>query len=198
MGSSLKRTKSEYLPMFQSRKRNCLLRLLFSMTSSSVTVTVPAPEATPIMAKFLRNSQPRAPAPTKKSCRSPSFFCMVRPKTAIWASYLRESDQITQDLSRRPMDHNHCPSDASPLEFTPQIATAPFLPTLTLWVHTLLLADRQKVSSQWSQSTAIGKLDGTAGQIRQAKRWNSFQQIFKCSPFPSASTFRFFSLPRLA
>ena len=54
-------------PMFQSRKRNCLERLDFSMTSSSVTVTLPsAPQDRPMSAKFLMNSQPSAPAPTRK------------------------------------------------------------------------------------------------------------------------------------
>lgn len=57
------------LPMSQSRKRNCLLRLLFSMTSSSVTVTWPLPTPKPIIAKFLMNSHPRAPAPTRNTCR---------------------------------------------------------------------------------------------------------------------------------
>lgn len=45
-------------------KRNCLLRLDFSMVSMSVTMTSPSPAASPIMAKFFSNSQPMAPAPT--------------------------------------------------------------------------------------------------------------------------------------
>ena len=46
-------------------KRNCLLRLDFSMVSISVTNTHPASlQANPIMAKFLRCSHPMAPAPT--------------------------------------------------------------------------------------------------------------------------------------
>ncbi|TNN82349.1 hypothetical protein EYF80_007470 [Liparis tanakae] len=45
-------------------KRNCLLRLDFSMVSMSVTMTSPSPAASPIMAKFFNSSQPMAPAPT--------------------------------------------------------------------------------------------------------------------------------------
>ena len=46
-------------------KRNCLLRLDFSMVSISVTNSSPASlQAKPIMAKFLRCSHPIAPAPT--------------------------------------------------------------------------------------------------------------------------------------
>ena len=46
-------------------KRNCLLRLDFSMVSISVTNSCPASlQAKPIMAKFLRCSHPIAPAPT--------------------------------------------------------------------------------------------------------------------------------------
>ncbi len=147
--------------MFQSRNRNCRLRLLFSMTSSSVTVTTPPlPAAVPIMAnawavtqqrlrkphvaaqpglhprstrappmlrldhsvgrysltagscqrerpialtastarnssgcaaarlcRTFKNSQPSAPAPTKKSLCISSFACTARPNTATCASW---------------------------------------------------------------------------------------------------------------
>mmetsp|Transcript_1642 Transcript_1642/g.4047 ORF Transcript_1642/g.4047 Transcript_1642/m.4047 type:complete len:430 (+) Transcript_1642:1975-3264(+) len=79
------------LPMFQSLNRNWRDRLLFSMVSSSVTVSTPlsfGPVAMPIMAKFLRNSQPRAPAPTRNNFTPSSLRCIVRPNTAICASYL--------------------------------------------------------------------------------------------------------------
>lgn len=63
-----------HFPMFQSRNRNCRDRLLFSMTSSSVTVMTPESRvAMPIRAKFLRNSQPRAPAPTRNRFSFCSF-----------------------------------------------------------------------------------------------------------------------------
>lgn len=49
----------------QGRNKNCRFRLDFSMMSMSVTVTAPlSPQPRPIMAKFLSNSQPMAPAPT--------------------------------------------------------------------------------------------------------------------------------------
>ena len=51
----------------------CRLRFDFSMMSSSVHVTAPPPHATPIIAKFLKNSQPRAPEPTRKVFSLPSF-----------------------------------------------------------------------------------------------------------------------------
>ena len=52
-------------PMSFGRKRNCLLRLLFSMMSMSVTYTAPSGlPPNPIREKFLRSSQPIAPAPT--------------------------------------------------------------------------------------------------------------------------------------
>uniref|UniRef100_A0A2P2KKV6 Ubiquitin-activating enzyme E1 1 n=1 Tax=Rhizophora mucronata TaxID=61149 RepID=A0A2P2KKV6_RHIMU len=74
-------------PIFQSRKRNCLLRLLFSMTSSSVIVSFPClPQLTPIKAIFFKNSQPRAPDPTMKTLASSSFFWSFDPKTEICAS----------------------------------------------------------------------------------------------------------------
>ena len=75
-------------PMCQLRKRNWRERLDFSMTSSSVTVTRPpsALAPTPIIAKFLRNSQPSAPAPTRKTLSAPRRRCSERPKTAICAS----------------------------------------------------------------------------------------------------------------
>lgn len=77
-----------HLPILMSLNKNCRLRLLFSMTSSSVTVTVPVGEvATPIMAKFFRNSHPKAPAPTRNSFRSWICCCIPRPKTATWLSY---------------------------------------------------------------------------------------------------------------
>lgn len=77
-----------YCPMFALRKRNCLDRLLFSITSSSVIVTLPAaPHPTPMSAKFLMNSHPSAPAPTRKTFSDSSFCCMVRPKTAICPSW---------------------------------------------------------------------------------------------------------------
>ncbi len=74
--------------MSQSLKRNCLLRLLFSMTSSSVMVISPIdPLDTPISAKFFANSQPSAPAPTRNTLRSSSFLCTVLPNTPICPSY---------------------------------------------------------------------------------------------------------------
>ncbi|PKI51286.1 hypothetical protein CRG98_028315 [Punica granatum] len=74
-------------PIFQSRKRNCLLRLLFSITSSSVTVSFPrSPHDTPIRATFFKNSQPNAPDPTINTLASSSFFCSLAPKTEICAS----------------------------------------------------------------------------------------------------------------
>lgn len=87
-------THHTHLPMCQLRNRNCRLRLLFSMTSSSVTVTSPAsPQAMPIIAKFFRNSHPSAPAPTRNSFRDCSFCCRLRPMTAIWGSYLHAVTQ---------------------------------------------------------------------------------------------------------
>lgn len=56
-------------------KRNCLLRLDFSMVSMSVTMTSPSPQASPIMAKFFNNSQPIAPAPT---------WCCENPVSVNW------------------------------------------------------------------------------------------------------------------
>src|SRR5689334_4866467 len=56
--------------MCQGRKRNCRLRLLFSMESMSVTTTdPPSPQPRPIKARFLSSSHPIAPAPTTK------YFC---------------------------------------------------------------------------------------------------------------------------
>lgn len=56
-------------------KRNCLLRLDFSMVSMSVTMTTPSPLASPIMAKFFSSSQPMAPAPTWND------------KAPVWVNY---------------------------------------------------------------------------------------------------------------
>lgn len=136
------RQQPAHPPMCQLRKRNWRLRLDFSMTSSSVTVTTPpspgrckqagegealpadvrspraqhpshaapalrgaccaqrpahsptparaarAPAAMPIIAKFLRNSHPSAPAPTSNTLRPARRCCRVRPNTATWPSYL--------------------------------------------------------------------------------------------------------------
>ena len=51
--------------MCHGRKRNCLLRLHYSMMSMSVTNTAPSGLVPiPIIANFFRISQPIAPAPT--------------------------------------------------------------------------------------------------------------------------------------
>ncbi|BAT03351.1 Os07g0692950 [Oryza sativa Japonica Group] len=61
--------------IFQSRNRNWRLKLLFSMTSSSVIVSFPLGlQDTPIKARFFKNSHPRAPDPTTKVFASSSFF----------------------------------------------------------------------------------------------------------------------------
>uniref|UniRef100_A0A0A9DU93 Uncharacterized protein n=1 Tax=Arundo donax TaxID=35708 RepID=A0A0A9DU93_ARUDO len=61
--------------MFQSRNRNWRLRLLFSMTSSSVIVSFPLQlQDTPIKSRFFKNSHPRAPDPTMNILASCSFF----------------------------------------------------------------------------------------------------------------------------
>ncbi len=58
------------LPMFQSRNRNWRDKLDFSITSSSVTVTVPSvPQLSPISANALMNSHPSAPAPTRNTAQ---------------------------------------------------------------------------------------------------------------------------------
>ena len=60
-------------PTFSDRKRNCLLRLETSIVSLSVMVSSPlGPQHTPISAKFLTYSQPRAPHPTMNIRKSPS------------------------------------------------------------------------------------------------------------------------------
>ena len=75
-------------PMFQSRNRNWRDRLDFSITSSSVTVTEPSAEhARPISAKFLMNSHPSAPAPTRNTFFRSISRCIFLPKHAICASY---------------------------------------------------------------------------------------------------------------
>jgi hypothetical protein len=73
----------------RTQPHTCLLKLLFSITSSSVTVMTPfSPHATPIIAKFLNSSQPRAPQPTMKYFKLASFSCRPLPRTATWPSYL--------------------------------------------------------------------------------------------------------------
>lgn len=66
----------------QGRKRNCRLRLDFSIVSMSVTATSPpCPHPRPIIAKFFSNSQPMAPAPTweiGKKCQQ--VACMDIPR----------------------------------------------------------------------------------------------------------------------
>ena len=70
-------------PTLWLRKRNWRDRFDFSMMSSSVTVSLPpAPHATPISARFLRNSQPSAPDPTRKTLSAASFWTNGAPKTA--------------------------------------------------------------------------------------------------------------------
>jgi len=52
------------LPTCCFLNKNCLLRLLISMLSSSVTKTFPLPDVeAPIKANILMNSHPKAPAP---------------------------------------------------------------------------------------------------------------------------------------
>ena len=72
--------------MSQSRNKNCLDKLDFSMMSSSVMVSLPSPEApqeTPINARFLMNSHPNAPAPTKKTFCFSMIACVACPKHCI-------------------------------------------------------------------------------------------------------------------
>ena len=71
-----------------NRKRNCRLKLLFSIISMSVTCVMPADEVEiPIMAQFLIISQPIAPAPTRNVFSLLNFSCTSCPYTAIWESY---------------------------------------------------------------------------------------------------------------
>ena len=71
-----------------------------------------SPVATPIIAKFLRNSQPSAPAPTRNTLSPARRCCMLRPNTAIWASYLwfgkvgREWGGA-EGASAHPQTHTH-------------------------------------------------------------------------------------------
>ena len=66
-------------------KRNCLLRLDFSMVSISVTNSCPASlQAKPIMAKFLRCSHPIAPAPTCNNNNNNNRHCFQR---SCWLSH---------------------------------------------------------------------------------------------------------------
>jgi hypothetical protein len=59
-----------------------------STTPNQPAASRDSPAATPIMAKFFRNSHPSAPAPTRKTLREARRRCRLRPKTATWASYL--------------------------------------------------------------------------------------------------------------
>mmetsp|Transcript_31426 Transcript_31426/g.71401 ORF Transcript_31426/g.71401 Transcript_31426/m.71401 type:complete len:411 (+) Transcript_31426:759-1991(+) len=71
-------------PTFACLKRNCRFRFETSILSMSVMVSLPsAPQHTPIMAKHFRNSQPRAPAPTRNIFMLPSAFWKDCPRTAI-------------------------------------------------------------------------------------------------------------------
>ena len=69
--------------------KNCLLRLLVSILSLSVTIKfLPLAVDIPIKAKFFKNSHPKAPAPIMKILDSSIFFWISLPYIAIWSSYL--------------------------------------------------------------------------------------------------------------
>mmetsp|Transcript_15560 Transcript_15560/g.37079 ORF Transcript_15560/g.37079 Transcript_15560/m.37079 type:complete len:217 (+) Transcript_15560:1367-2017(+) len=84
------------LPTCSFLKRNCLLRFETSMRSMSVTVSLPLPpQQTPMSAKFFKNSQPNAPAPTRKIFMLASFCWKTWPNMAIWSSYRELVDAVS-------------------------------------------------------------------------------------------------------
>mmetsp|Transcript_49424 Transcript_49424/g.141671 ORF Transcript_49424/g.141671 Transcript_49424/m.141671 type:complete len:238 (-) Transcript_49424:24-737(-) len=68
--------------------KNWRFKFEISMLSMSVTVTCPPlPQPTPIMAKHFKYSQPRAPAPTRKTFMLASLSWKDLPRMATWSSY---------------------------------------------------------------------------------------------------------------
>ena len=71
-------------PTLFGLNKNWRFRLLTSILSPSVTVTLPAePQPTPMSAKFLSISQPRAPAPTRKIFWDMTLVCRLLPRMAM-------------------------------------------------------------------------------------------------------------------
>mmetsp|Transcript_29787 Transcript_29787/g.97491 ORF Transcript_29787/g.97491 Transcript_29787/m.97491 type:complete len:300 (+) Transcript_29787:2674-3573(+) len=118
-------------PTLCSRNRNCRFRLLFSMLSMSVTVTWPSsPVHMPIMARFLRNSQPSAPQPTMKVRADASRCCSALPNTEMMWSYRPPSGAPSatgsSGTTSRKSRCSHWFSGVNlPVSFTTSCATTP-------------------------------------------------------------------------
>ena len=73
-----------FFPMCYFLNKNCLFKLLISMLSSSVQVTIEfSLLLQPIKLNIFKNSQPRAPAPTKNMFDFSTFFINSSPKI-VW------------------------------------------------------------------------------------------------------------------
>ena len=73
-----------FLPTCCFLNKNCLLRLLISILSSSVHIILPFPVVlTPISANIFMNSQPKAPAPIKNELDSLAFATKSSPKRML-------------------------------------------------------------------------------------------------------------------